>query len=138
MKNVEKWIFIKKKTKQGGFYCTPPHIILFTRMMIFFLSHFLFQFQFHHSILDLLEIKFHNIFQFIFYEVILYSWTGPRVLLINSVNSIYFLLFLIEGFFPSISYCNIRLIENKVSWFVSVFFTLDYPHLMTGVTSLAS
>jgi len=82
-----------------------------------FCSFLIIYFQFHPSILDWLEIEFHNLFWFAFYWVILVSWSKfNRLIWVDSS----FLSFFYRFFF-SISFFNIRLIELVSIYFIYLF-----------------
>jgi hypothetical protein len=107
---------INKTFMRRWIHYSPPHKVLFIRIVLCFFCNFFF--QFHISILDLLGIRHHNLFLFDFYRVIFVSRPLLQVWLVSACSLKFFILFLLICF--SISSINIRLIENWISYFVSI------------------
>jgi hypothetical protein len=82
----ERHIINKSKSRRGN-HSSPPHKILFIEIeLCYFFCFFNFNFQFHHLLLYLLRIEFHNIFYFAFYKIILILWPESWVLQVNLVD----------------------------------------------------
>jgi len=121
-----KWYFINKTLKIVVFLLciTSQNTIYFNG--VFFKKNlcFIFQFQFYPSTFNFLGLGFHDLFRFLFYGIILTSWSESQVNL--------FFSFLIDFFFKFELYFNILLIMNYTSWFVLVFFIrLSLSHDMS-------
>jgi len=66
--------------------------------ILFVFFNWYFFFQFHHSTLGWLEIRFHDLFWFAWYKIISVSLLESRVWRVNFVNSSFYWLFLLEFF----------------------------------------
>jgi len=64
--------------------------ILWFFFILILIASFVFFFKFYPLILDLLNTKLHNLFWFIFYEIILILWPGSWVWGVSHVDSGYF------------------------------------------------